>query len=241
MLIERLESEQKQMAFQASGEREREHRASEGLLHERQEFDPEKESVDGFRQNEKDITPEERMHEIYQMENAYGRITLGMNEKGETVLSTQRRKYVDGPTMNNNEKEVNQADAYRWIGRGGEKELNKKDPADSAYALYSRDREGDVARMQGDTLMKESERFGEKTGQHALQTMLPTRTGDAKEDREAYALHQKLARRMEMAMLENRSKIKNKEESARRKASLPTVEKETSSPDKPDEEEDDSK
>ena len=93
--------------------------------------------------------------------------------------------------------------------------MNKKTPENSAYALLSRNREGDVERLQGDILMKESERFGERTGQHTLSTLLPMRTGEPENDREAYTMHQTLAHRMEMAIRENRAKLKNNDESER--------------------------
>ncbi len=240
MKIDWLEDERARAAFEEAGEYEREHEASEGILHERQEFDPEKSHMDGYLQEEKDTASEDKMHEIYQMENAYGKITFGMNEKGETVLSVRRVKNNNGPSLPGVAKEVNPADTRHYIGTAGDKELNTKSPVSSAYAMVSRDREEDVQRFQGETLMRESEGFGKLTGQHALNTMLPIRTGDSEKDRQNYALHAKIASHLEMAMQENRAKMKNKDEAERAVVAQP-AEKSTDTPDKPENPDEDEK
>lgn len=199
MVLDYLEREKERQAFLESRERAKEKKASEGILHEKQ-HPGKKEGMEGYRQQRKEQTKEKRMQEIFTMESAYGKISLGMNEKKETALVIKRDKYQNGPTMEQGKKEVNAENSYSWRGKAGDRELNRKAPVESAFVLHGTEKNINESRFQGNTLLNETEKFGERTGQHAILSMLGPEIGRDREDGERAAVHAKIAGRMELAI-----------------------------------------
>ena len=113
------------------------------------------------------------MREIFRVENSYGAISLGMNKKKETVLSVSRKKNMNGPTISRNQREVDEEMSYRWRGHAGDRELNRFNPVSSAFVLRSEVKHEAESRTMGHMLMRETERFGELTGQHQILSFMP--------------------------------------------------------------------
>ena len=197
MKIEQLERKPEREAFLSQHKRLHERQASEGIMHERQDYSREK-PMEGFREGPRSVR-EGGMREIFRVENSYSSISLGINKKKEKALVVRRKHNQNGPTVSRNQKELDEDMSYRYVGRGGDNKLNRYSPVSSAFVLKNYSRGEAENHWMGHFLMRESERFGKMTGQHQLESILPEKTGDNYEGQE-YSEYQKIAERMDMAL-----------------------------------------
>lgn len=197
MKIEQLERKPERKAFLSQHKRLHERQASEGIMHERQDYSREK-PMEGFREGPRSVR-EGGMREIFRTENSYASISLGINKKKEKALVVRRKHNQNGPTVSRNQKELDEDMSYRYVGRGGDNKLNRYSPVSSAFVLKNYSRGEAENHWMGHFLMRESERFGEMTGQHQLESILPEKIGNKYEGQE-YSEYQKIAERMDMAL-----------------------------------------
>ncbi len=178
MLLAPLENEKKQQAFEYDQKRQKEEESSGGIWHDTY---VRKEGVDmkHFRQKKERQSRAKKMQEIFHTKNAYGEISLGMNEKGETALVAEREHYRNGPTVDNNTRELNEENSYLWRQKAGFSMTNIKNPADSAFGIQSpklrRVKEDRETVMFSKALVEQSQIFAQKTLQHNAKTMFPER------------------------------------------------------------------
>lgn len=172
-------------------EKKKEWTASEGIFHRHQFCQKE---TTGLRQKREEQTEEKKMEEIFHIENAYGNIALGMNQRKEMAFVVSRKKYKNGPLVYKEQKELNQQRCKAWNHRRGSLQLNSLKPERSAYAFLM-----DKEKVSGKEMIRETGRFGRRMGQKTIASMLRT---VHRQEREPglYSFHQMLAREMNQAV-----------------------------------------
>lgn len=245
MRIEALESKEAREHFLAEHKGKRERSSSAGILHERQDYDKER-PMEGYRENPEKTDEKGNMHEIFRVENAYGSIALGVNKEKEKALVVRRKQNKNGPTVNRNQQELDEEKSYSYTGKAGERELNRFSPISSAYVLKNTDQNEAENQYMGHILMRESEKFGDRTGQHQLLSLLPERTSGMIRDDSMQSMHETIAERMDAALRRELSEMEDEEmeESPKRVPdrivdSVVDAEGEEDSQDDTDEDEDD--
>lgn len=211
MVLQPLENEAKRQAFVSERQRQNEEKSSGGVWHES--------FVKKDRQDMKRLRPKaeekkqsksKQMQEIFHTKNAYGEISLGMNQKGETMLVAGRERYRNGPTVERNEKQLDEENSYSWKGKAGNRKTNVKEPAKSAYALNSTKQHEGEDRPNGETLLAQSELFAQKTAQHTALSMLPQKSDKVGETKEKSTREMKLAHQLELALRQGEKRIVHK-------------------------------
>ncbi|MBO4396262.1 MAG: hypothetical protein J5819_07950 [Eubacterium sp.] len=206
MLIQHLEQEPARRSFIEANRTGMERKSSEGIWHERQDYTSQ-EPMGGLRQSREHYSDGGSMREIFRVENAYGTISLGMNRKKETAFVVNRKKNKNGVTVSRNQREVDEQMSYRWRGHAGDRELNRFNPVSSAFVLRSEVKHEAESRTMGHMLMRETERFGELTGQHQVLSFMPERENDRFTSDEMLSMHEKMAGRMEIALRREMSRM----------------------------------
>ncbi|MBR1633899.1 MAG: hypothetical protein IJ682_02425 [Lachnospiraceae bacterium] len=201
MVLQPLENEARQQAFFDERQRQNEEKSSGGFWHENY-IGKERSGRKPLRQKaeEKKQSKSRQMQEIFHTKNAYGEISLGMNPKGETMLVAGRSHYRNGPTVQRNEKELDEQNSYSWRGKAGNRKTNVKEPAKSAYALNSTKQHDGENRHRGETLLLQSQLFAQATAQHNALSMLPEKSDRVGDTKEKSAREMKLSHQLELAL-----------------------------------------
>ena len=211
MVLQPLESQEKRQIFSDEMQRQKEEKSSGGFWHESYDVNKDKLSeMKQLRPKKERQSKEKRMQEIFHTKNAYGEISLGMNQKGETMLATGREHYRNGPTVERNEKQLDEQNSYQWRGKAGNRMTNVKKPAESAFALNSTKQHDGENRHRGDTLLLQSQLFAKQTSQHAALSLLPEKSTKTGETKQKSAREMKLAHQLEMALRMGEKKIVRK-------------------------------
>ena len=213
MQLAPLENEKKQQEFDRNWKRQREEESSGGVWHDAY---VRKEDVEmkHLRQKKERQSRSKKMQEIFHTKNAYGEISLGMNEEGETALVAEREHYKDGPTVENNARELNEENSYRWRQKAGFSMINVKNPADSAFGIqspeYKKVKEDRETVMYAKALVEQSQMFAQKTGQHNAKTMFSGRLMEIGDTKTWDTRSLRLSHQLSIAMEEGKKRILRK-------------------------------
>ena len=199
MVLQPLENEAKRQAFAETLRQKKEEKSSGGFWHESYAKDHKRE-MKPLRQKKENRSKEKRMQEIFHTKNAYGEISLGMNQKGETMLAAAREHNYNGPTVEHNETQLDELHSYKWRGKAGNRMTNVKKPVESAFALNSTHQHDGENRHRGDTLLLQSQQFAAQSGQHAALSLLPQKSIQAGQTKSKSAREMKLAHQLELAL-----------------------------------------
>ena len=179
--------------------RQNEEQSSGGIWHETY-IRSEEQKMSHLKQREERRNTAERMREIFHTRNAYGELSLGMNRKGETMLVAERERYPNGPTVEQNSRQLDEDRSYAWRGQTGRRMVNARKPAESAYALHSTHQNDRETRHRGESILAQSQDFAKRTGQETALSMLPERNIRPGETKEKSAREMKLAHQLERAL-----------------------------------------
>lgn len=156
---------------------------SEAVYHTRQHM---ANKMTGMEQKAEDKRKGKEMQEIFHMENAFGDISMGVNEKKEFAFVVDRKKYWNGPIASREEKALNRQRSSTWNNRLGYMELNRGDKQNSAYAFLLN--KGWASEKK---LIQETGEFSKKMQQETISAMLPFQSEKSRSAKSA-ALLQKL-------------------------------------------------
>lgn len=168
-----------------------ERQPSEAIYHTRQHM---AKKMTGMEQRLGDKTKGKEMREIFHMENAFGDISMGVNEKKEFAFVVDRKKYWNGPLASREERILNRQRSSAWNNRLGYMELNRGDRQNSAYAFLLN--KGWAPEKK---LMQETGKFSKKMQQQTILSMLPFQSRENRTAEEE-ALMQKLTGEIGRAM-----------------------------------------
>lgn len=177
-------------------------------VHERGQDQKEEREERLFPQN-KEGDKESRMNEIFHTENAFARISLGLNEKGESVLVTSRKLRADIKSTERSERELDEQRSYDWRVIGGDDKANFNDPADSAFGYYQNGRVELEPLTQAHRSISRSQEFANLTGNRMTGEFLPAKSSAAGETKELSARELQLEHQLAIAL--ERGKKKNEQ------------------------------
>ncbi len=186
MLIQRLESKERWQAFLNAPARVREKKEAGGLFHEQYtagDWDVKKDGDVGPA-SASDRGRTGRMREIFHTKNAYGRLTLSMDENADAVFTVTRKVHADVKSTEQTEREVEPSNARNYDVRGDVIRTNVRKPAESAYSYVQRDKEEGHSNMRAKEIVSRTQEFARATGQHAATAFVPqkdTEVGKTKE------------------------------------------------------------
>lgn len=157
--------------------------SSEGLFHQYQPRDREN-GMQGLLQVRQEQNEEDRMQEIFHMGNAYGNIALGANEKGEYTFLVNKVKNIEGTSVQQRQRELNQQNSKAWNSWKGKLQLNQGDNKEGAAAF--RIHEG----IYPAQILQEMKKLSDAQNQNTLREFLPFRESDGlqqieKQDRQS--------------------------------------------------------
>ncbi|MBQ9632571.1 MAG: hypothetical protein IJV04_06640 [Lachnospiraceae bacterium] len=211
MVLQPLEDKAKQQAFLEERRSRKEEKSSGGFWHE--SYEPQgRRPMEHLRQGREGVSREKRMREIFRTRNTYGEISLGMNQKGETMLVADREHNLNGPTVERNQKQIDEANAYYWRGKAGNRMTNIKEPVKSAFALNSTHQHDGENRHRGDTLLLQSQIFAQQTGQHTAMSSFPEKSIRAGTTKSRSAREMKLMHQLELALRMGEKQIRGRDE-----------------------------
>ena len=178
---------------------------------------------------------EQRMQEIFHTENAFGRLSLGLNAKGETVLVSSRKMRADIKSTERSERELDEQRSYKYRGNNGDERTNYNKPTQSAFGLYQSGGDKVTAHARAHSLISGSRDYSSRTGNLTTRELLPSKSSAVGETKEITARELKLEHQLAMAL--ERGKKKNEEKKEKAFIKRPRVKEETGS--KKDSSEDD--
>ncbi len=177
-------------------------------VHEMGQEQKKEESVFGG-EKEKEKDKESRMQEIFHTENAFGRISLGLNEKGESVLVSARKMRADIKSTERSERELDEQRSYSSRVNGGDDKINFNKPDQSAAGFYQNDRSEVENHTQAQRFVSRSRDFSDRTGNMLTREFIPSKSSAVGETKELSAGELKLEHQLAMAL--ERGKKKNEE------------------------------
>lgn len=128
----------------------------------------EKKPVAGLRQKEENRTEEKELHQIFRMGNAYGNVSIGMNDKSEFALVVNREKNEDATSLKQGQRELNEAFGSVYPHRDGKQVVNSdmKQTGAFTYQMYAPEH-------RTKRVMRGAREFQRKYGQETLAQMIP--------------------------------------------------------------------
>ncbi|MCH5264606.1 MAG: hypothetical protein J1F02_01815 [Lachnospiraceae bacterium] len=180
--------------------------SSEGLFHQYQPQERE-EGMRGLLQVRQEQNEEGRMQEIFRMGNAFGNVSLGANQKGEYTLLVNKEKNWQGPSMQREQRELNQQRCSVWNSWAGKLQLNSEKDRVGAAAFHTRDR--GIRPVQ---MLQEMEKLSRRQGQETLRELLPfhesggTGQGEKQQSSQKASLWNTMNRGLRRAVLKHEGK-----------------------------------
>ena len=160
--------------------------------------------------NEKDR--ESRMEEIFHTENAFARISLGLNEKGESVFVTSRKMRSDIKSTERSERELDEQRSYNWHVVGGDDKANYNKPGESAFGFYQTGYRELDPHTRAQRMVGRSQEFANLTGNLMTEEFIPSKSFDAGKTKELSARQMKLEHQLAIALERGKKKIEEKKD-----------------------------
>ncbi len=202
MVIQRLEKEGQQRNFINAPGRRREKKEAGGFFHEQytaRETDEKQEEptvADSVGKGERT----ERMKEIFHTDNAYGKLTLLMDENADSVFTVTRKVHADIRSTEQTERSMEPLSVRNYHILGDEIRTNVRKPVESAYAYVQRDKERGHPDLRAREIIRGSQEFARATGQHALLSFFPQKDSSVGATKEKSAEELKLEHRLSLAI-----------------------------------------
>ncbi|MBQ7676711.1 MAG: hypothetical protein IJT32_00610 [Lachnospiraceae bacterium] len=150
---------------------------------------------------------ESRMQEVFHTENAFARLSLGLNEKGESSFVVARKTRADEKSTERSERELDEQRSYNWHVVGGDDKANLNKPAESAFGFYQTDKGKIAPHTRAHRILSRSQEFANLTGNMMTEEFVPPGTSKAGDTKELTARQLTLEHQLAIAL--ERGKKKN--------------------------------
>lgn len=181
---------------------QRARQSSEAIFHTKQHISKNMEALEEKRM---DIEKGNKMENIFQMENAFGSISLGVNAKQEVAFVVNQKKHTDGTLAKRNEKILNRQRSNAWNNRIGYAELNNDAKQEGAYGLIL-----NKGWTPEKNILRETADFQKEMKQQLISTMIPS-AKEVRQDSKEYAKVQTMMKEIHLAMEKARHLKKEKD------------------------------
>lgn len=162
--------------------------------------------------NKQETDKESRMEEIFHTENAFARISLGLNEKGESVLVSSRKMRADIKSTERSERELDEQRSYSWRVVGGEDKANFNKPAESAFGFYQQAGGHVGSHTRAHRMVSKAQDFANLTGNLMTNEFIPSKSSAAGETKSLSTRELKLEHQLSIALENGKKKIEEKKD-----------------------------